>query len=179
MQKQPCVLEDAIQSCDALHCITDLLSYSYLLSLTNIWFCPTIEILCNLRNLIQMALGFGYLISLDLLMNWDGIYSSKSLLHKLFCSQLIQNFPKNARFPLPQFATIPDSLIFWLSVCLTQLSLFCLWERPYSCRLRAMIVNCVCEHCCLKENHIAKPLETLFYGMARLKRVLLLPRSYW
>lgn len=175
MQKQPCVLEDAIQSCDALHCITDLLSYSYLLSLTNIWFCPTIEILCNLRNLIQMALGFGYLISLDLLMNWDGIYSSESLLHKLFCSQLILNFPKIASSSVCHHPRLPHLL----SICLTQLSLFCLWERPYSCRLRAMIVNCVCEHCCLKENHIAEPLETLFYGMARLKRVLLLPRSYW
>lgn len=35
--------------------------------------------------------------------------------------------------------------------------------------LRALIVNYVCNRCCFEENRIAKPLETLFCGMAQLE----------
>lgn len=32
-------------------------------------------------------------------------------------------------------------------------------------------MNYVCNRCCLKESRTVKPLETPFYGTARLKRV--------
>lgn len=129
-------------------------------------------------NIIQCALSFNYCISFDLFINW--LSSSTSAPHnhlKILGKNLFQSgclFLHISR--ILQISQTPS-----VQTALTS---------PYSyrsakdaillpLRTTALIVKYVCNHRCFKENWILKPLETPFYGMTRLKRVFLLPQSYW